>query len=101
MSTLLLAAAMTAFIIALFQYLELSIRYFKQRYAEYKFNKRIMRSKKYLAIRNKVIDYYKDLYRIYDVLQVPVFMIADDVMKEVIKTDKDIDYFYKKLPKAI
>ena len=50
----------------------------------------------YFEIRGAVIKFYEDKQRKEDKVDLPPFMRADMVMKEYIKTDKDIIFYYKR-----
>lgn len=55
--------------------------------------------RKYFEIRGAVINFYEDKATTDDTIELPAFMRADEILKEVIKTPADIDFYYKKLVK--
>ena len=50
----------------------------------------------YFEIRGAVIKFYEDKQRREGKVELPPFMRADKLMKEYIKTDKDIIFYYKR-----
>lgn len=60
---------------------------------------RIENERKYYEIRGEIIKFYEDKQRMYKNVEVPAFVLADEKMKEVVKTPADINFYYKKLLK--
>ena len=50
----------------------------------------------YFEIRVAVIKFYEDKQRREGKVELPPFMRADMVMKEYVKTDRDIIFYYKR-----
>lgn len=59
----------------------------------------LIRQHKKAEIRGAVIKFYEDKDITDGAVNIPAFMRADKTIAEVIKTDKDIDYYYKRLLK--
>lgn len=62
-------------------------------------HKKITTEQKKAEIRGAIIKFYEDEDATTGAVNIPAFMRADSTIKEVIKTDSDIDYYYKKLLK--
>ena len=49
---------------------------------------------KFLEIRLQFIKYFEDLQATKGTIEIPAFMLADSVIKEVIKSRKDVDFYW-------
>ena len=52
--------------------------------------------RKYRSIRTVLIRYYEDV-QTSGVVDIPPFMLADDFMKRMIKSGRDIEFYHRKL----
>ena len=58
------------------------------------------RQNKYYTVRGEIIKFYEDKDLTDSVeIEIPAFMRADRIIKEIIKTPKDLDFYYNKLLK--
>lgn len=55
--------------------------------------------RKYYEIRGAVIKFYEDKQKTGGKAELPAFIQADNILKEVIKTPADINFYYNKLLK--
>ena len=51
------------------------------------------------VIFNKLLEYYKDLQDSNSGVKIPYFIEAKAKYDEIIKTNKDVDYYYRKVKK--
>lgn len=71
---------------------------FLRRYQEEKRIKQAeLKRRKWYDLRYELIKFYEDKQGADGKADIPPFMLADKKMKEIIKTDKDLDFYYKKL----
>lgn len=61
--------------------------------------KELTTAQKRAEIRGAIIKFYEDLDKTTGAVEIPAFMRADERIKEQIKTDADIDYYYGQLLK--
>jgi hypothetical protein len=73
--------------------------YLNKRKLEKQVAKRIENRKKYYEIRGAVIKFYEHKDLTEGSVDIPAFIRADKILKEVVKTPADIDFYYKKLLK--
>lgn len=72
----------------------------KQRKKQRELLKQKEQQKKFFAVRGEIIKFYEDKDLTSGVaVEIPAFMRADRIMKQVIKTPKDLDFYYNKLLK--
>ena len=51
-------------------------------------------NRKYFEIRGEVIKFYEDKEETEQNADLPAFMRADNILKEVIRTPKDVNFYY-------
>lgn len=60
---------------------------------------RIENKRKYFEIRGAVIKFYENKDKETNEVNIPAYLRADDILKQIIKTPQDIDFYYNKLLK--
>lgn len=75
------------------------ICFFKDKKRKEEIKNRLESERKYFEIRGAVIKFYEDKDKADGVVDIPAFQRADITLKEIIKTPKDIDFYYNKLLK--
>ena len=55
--------------------------------------------KKFYEIRGALIKYYATMQIARAVVDIPPFMLADNLLKEMVKTKEDVEFYYKMLRK--
>ena len=68
----------------------------KLKLAELKYRRQKQLNAKKFYIKLALIQYYNDLDKMHDVVDIPAHIRADRVMTKVIKRPSDIDRLYKK-----
>ena len=68
----------------------------KLKLAELKYRRQKQLSAKKFYIKLALIQYYNDIDKMHDVVDIPAHIRADRVMTKVIKRPSDIDRLYKK-----
>lgn len=71
----------------------------KDRRRQAKIKKDHENRRKYYEIRGAVIKFYENKQKASDKAEIPAFIQADEILKKIITTPADIDFFYKKLLK--
>lgn len=68
----------------------------KLKLAERRYKRKIDLNAKKFYIKLALIQYYNDIDKMHDVVDIPAHIRADRVMTKVIKRPSDIDRLYKK-----
>lgn len=68
----------------------------KLKLAERRYKRKIDLNAKKFYIKLALIQYYNDIDKMHDVVDIPAHLRAEKVMSEVIRKPSDIDRLYKK-----
>lgn len=74
-------------------------QFINKRNEDKKLKNKIEYNRKFYEIRGAVIKFYENKDKETNEVNIPAYLRADDILKEIIKTPQDIDFYYNKLLK--
>lgn len=74
-------------------------QFINKRNEDKKIKNKIEYNRKFYEIRGAVIKFYENKDKETNEVNIPAYLRADDILKEIIKTPQDIDFYYNKLLK--
>lgn len=74
-------------------------QFINKRNEDKKLKNKIEYNRKFYEIRGAVIKFYENKDKETNEVNIPAYLRADDILKKIIKTPQDIDFYYNKLLK--
>lgn len=74
-------------------------QFINKRNEDKKLKNKIEYNRKFYEIRGAVIKFYENKDKETNEVNIPAYLRANDILKEIIKTPQDIDFYYNKLLK--